>query len=238
MTFTESLTNYLHPIYGVPSLYPPHPSNPLGQSIDNHHLVASHALTLMERLGEDTEKLSEDYFKFYQACCTEPGRMRRFPTSFGDISWDEVMGAARIGWQCGHFEIARDLYEWGRTHSWFYDIQEPERRKLMYFFPRNICFIPFMRACLRMRVNPLQQAAWVTGALLSLIGKKGETSGRLLIDQQILPMWETGWTAKVGTQVWLYFMKRQYPKGRAEIYGIYFKTHPLATMQRNEWSLR
>jgi hypothetical protein len=236
MSLNAALESYLHPIYKIVCLRP----NPgLPQQDDNPFLFTAHAIALKERLKEDSWLLSKNAYELYKACCDYPGKMRRWPSSTGDVSYDEIIGAAYIGWASKQWGIAHELVAYGIKTDWTWDIQDETRAKLMYEYARNISFVPFLRACARMRVGVLSQAKWSIGLLLSLLSKKGETSGKLLMDIQIVPVWEaSGFVGKLAIQVWLYFMKRQYPKGRAEIYGIYFGSHPLATHQKNEWSLR
>lgn len=232
MTFAEALKPYLYGSSGVVSLY-------AGGVCDNLFLFTAHAAALADRLGDDELAASLKYsgVLYAKASSIEPGLIKRRPDDAGANSYDEIFGACYLEWSRGGFRIPFDVYAYGMKHWFCYDVENPGKLSLRFFFARNVTFIPFVKACGRMKVGVIGQAAWTLGAWLSLLTPKSNTSGKLLIDLQILPMWRTGFIAKVGVQVWLYFMKRQY-KSRKAIYEIYFPNHPLSQYQPNEWSLR
>jgi len=233
MTLQEALRPYHYDGTGMVSLYGDGPC-------DNLFLFTAESSALADRLGET--QLAVDLARcgvvYAHLSEIEPGLFKRRPDDTGANSYDEYFGAAYCAWRMGDPYLADEILQYGDKHFYCYDVENPGKLSWRFFFARNITFIPFIKACAYQRVGVIGQMAWTIGALLSLIGPRESTSGKLLIDQQILPMWSTGVIAKIGVQLWLYGMKKLYPEGRTTPYTTYFGSHPLGSMQKEEWSLR
>jgi len=229
VSFIDDIKKYQHPIYGVVGLYP-NPS--MGREIDNYHLFTAHALNLLEGLEQPGWlSLANSHEKFIAAC--DYVLVKRWPGDRGATSWDEIIGAAFTAWSA-NIPVSRELLWYGRGNSWFWDLEQPEKPRLRFWMARNLCFVPFIRACAGEKVGILAQLQWGLGALLSLLTPRDNTSGKLLVHIQLRPMAETGGIARLAIAIWRWRMSKQY-SGPRELFSIYFPGHPLAGFQPKEF---
>jgi hypothetical protein len=238
MTFLDALKPYLHPVHGVVSNRVPDPANPLGQSCDNYSLFTAEALQLAYERGEDFLSLLNTHLAFIRACSDTPGSMRRFPTSQGDQSYDEYIGACYSIWRANDSTLKAAFQAYMKRNGGFFDIQRDRDpsipRRWMYFFNRNIAFAPFFHTCTGKPAGVIGQSLWSLGLLLSLNSDKSQTSGKLLMSIQIPVMEKLSWITRAAVRRWIKGMKKQYSSPRL-LHFVYFGDHPLTNYQPEVW---
>ncbi len=219
-TFLEALKPYINSRSGMVSLYRD------DGGIDNFFLVTAHAIRLAERLGEDTTTLRPAAIVYALASMRpEPGLLRRRPEDHGATSYDELIGAAVAGKTVAYF-----ILDYGWRNLFCYNVENPGVFSWRFFFARNICFVPFLRAASGGKPNLLQQLGWAIGVWLSTFAERENTSGRLLVDVQL----ETMAGYRITDAAIRYFNRKMTAMygGRRALYRIYFPAgHPIAEFQ-------
>lgn len=220
---------YLHPVHKVMSNIK---SESLGYSCDNYHLFTAHFFNLRRVRNETPHPNDIGAYAQFLAGCMNFGIPARFPgrTWKGqDISHDEIMAIAWMRWGCPKAEWAFDPLEWGRNHSWCYNLQEPSKFAWRFWYYRQLDFVPFLKACAGEKLSKFDQVTWAVQVNLNAKDARENTSGKLLRYLQFSVMEGKGCLVDRAIADWKESIKHMYPRGVKEIFEIYFGVeHPLA----------
>lgn len=204
-------------------------SESLSYACDNYYLFTAHFYNLQLILGMPANV--ENSVKFL-AKCMSFGLPARFPgrtEERQDISHDEIMAIAWMRWGCPKAEWAFDPLEWGRNHSWCYNLREPSKFAWRFWYYRQLDFVPFLKACAGEKLSKFDQVTWAVQVNLNAKDARENTSGKLLRYLQFSVMEGKGCLVDRAIADWKESIKHMYPRGVKEIFEIYFGVeHPLA----------
>lgn len=206
---------YLQKTYGVVSNYQ-HTADEF--NCDNYHLFTAEAMLL------SGFTVWPGYPKFFDdsEIPNHTGLICRYPGNFGNISVDELVGAATLD-----RDAAIEIYEYGDNHNWVF---QPQGGKFVWgsWMARFINLIPYVKhQAFRLKWYDLfWKLSWSVACILST--ESSGTSGQLLMWVQIQKMEGHYWICDQAIRFWKWRMDSLYVGGLQQVMYIYFgSSHPL-----------
>lgn len=162
---------------------------------------------------------------------TSPGFYRRYPNGPMDNSVDNYIGAA-----CANDYHCMWIRAQGHMSNWCFNVEEPYKFKLKYWFGRFIGFPPFIKMASGEPVGLLSQLFFSVACIYSSLSSYGNTSDKLL--QLLMNKRVKGkhFLVDKSISVWRWIMNKKYKRGEQELYGIYYgKAHPFAEYSKERF---
>lgn len=147
------------------------------------------------------------------------GLFHRYPGDTGNISVDEIIGAATLDQ-----DVATSIYIYGTKNHWIF---QPQGGKFTFsaWMGRFINLVPYVIHCTGNKMSIIDQILWSIGCVLSPYSSG--TSGKLLQWVQIKKIQGSYTICDAAISFWKEIMTKFYPGGLQQIMGIYFSNqHP------------
>lgn len=223
MSLTSDLQKggFLDPQYGMVSLYN-HDGKP-GPNCSNYWLFTSEAYQLgyFNLVGQ---------VRFWNACAIKRGLFYRWPTGGGDISKDEIIGAATLSTL-----FAQAIAAYGRETFWSFDTTRPGKFTLSYWIGRYCDVAPYVYSRAGKPLWLGAELSWAIGCILSVLDSSSDTTGRILMMMQI-PWMRRHPLCAAAAIFWKWRIKKQYPGGPQALRAGYFPAgHPLIAYSPTSW---
>ena len=190
----------------------------VGKDCDNGVLFTATALVLMA--GFNLREYSERFRKSALLVTLEDGVLARYPGETEPSSWDDHLGAAVAGAVRGVPDLTRLIAMHGYASDWTWGEN---------WLGRIPLFSPVVRAAAGDKLSLLSRLRVAGCYLQNCFEPKGETSGICLLYLASHVLEGQGLAVAAAIELWRKILRRRYPGGKREVYGIYFgASHPFA----------
>jgi hypothetical protein len=207
---------YLDPVYRTCSNYSYPAFQTKGFNCDNPSLFSAEAMLLC---GLGNWPLYPEFFDAAEV----PGKnglFHRYPGDPGEISADEIIGAATLD-----RDVAQSIWLYGWKHWWVF---QPQGGKFVWasWMARFVNLPAYVAHCAGKGMDGLE-GLWALACVLSVFSSG--TSGKLLMWVQIQKVQGHYAACDLAIRFWKWRMRKQYPGGLKEVMTVYFgPQHPFA----------
>jgi hypothetical protein len=187
--------------------------------------------------GRDNETLDTATFKFLQKELSPAmnqaidqflnvtrvslGVWRRYPNA-SDNSVDNYVGIAYLS--SGY---AKTIQLRGENSFWCFNISNPNKFALRFWFGRFLGFAPFIRASATGKMGLIDAFFYAITCFLTSLSAPENTSDKclqILMNDRVKGL---HWLSDLGIKAFNSVMRRKYPRGVQSVYSIYFgPNHP------------
>lgn len=118
---------------------------------------------------------------------------------------DDYWGILAASFHCGEVHIPAGIHQFGKSFQWSFDIQQPEKWNVKYWFARFPMFVPFVRLCCCLEINLFQwfilytyvfissfsvsdSSSNIRAFLVASVLRERSLTGRYLFDRLVMRM--------------------------------------------------
>lgn len=168
--------------------------------------------------------------RFVNQTAVKVGLYFRYPGA-NDNSVDNYIALAALS-----RVLAMKIFDYGSRNLWCFDPAYPTKFSFSKWYFRFIGFRPFIKARAGLGLNIFDAFLFSLSAVFTALSAYGNTSDKCLQVLMNFHMKESHWLVEFGIWSFNQLMRRKYPKGLAELYGIYFgPDHPFTQAAGNSF---